>query len=166
MGQRSDFSKSCKRATEKSANATRPGGIYAANKAPVGLCLARGCHRGAPSTRDAEAFLCRKKDLNGNGDDRGMRQRCEVLAALRQRFLYPESIAKPSICCVVRHGRWTAYCIKRGRTEKIRFQDAGSARSCSRPRRHCRTASQDRWQAPRRSVPCVGTAATKGSRGC
>ena len=42
MGPRSDFSKPCQGAAEKSANATRQALHSAASKATVRLCLARG----------------------------------------------------------------------------------------------------------------------------
>ena len=42
MGPRSDFSKPCQGAAEKSANATRKALHSAASKATVRLCLARG----------------------------------------------------------------------------------------------------------------------------
>ncbi len=69
MGPRSDFSKPCQGAAEKSANATRKALHSAASKATVRLCLARGSQRVGMSNKRLR-FTVRREDSNSNDDDR------------------------------------------------------------------------------------------------
>ena len=72
MGPRSDFSKPCQGAAEKSANATRKALHSAASKATVRLCLARGSQRVGMSNNRLR-FTVRREDSNSNDDDRSQR---------------------------------------------------------------------------------------------
>ena len=72
MGPRSDFSKPCQGAAEKSANATRKALHSAASKATVRLCLARGSQRVGMSNKRLR-FTVRREDPNSNDDDRSQR---------------------------------------------------------------------------------------------
>ena len=72
MGPRSDFSKPCQGAAEKSANATRQALHSAASKATVRLCLARGSQRVGMSNNRLR-FTVRREDSNSNDDDRSQR---------------------------------------------------------------------------------------------
>ena len=72
MGPRSDFSKPCQGAAEKSANATRKALHSAASKATVRLCLARGSQPVGMSNKRLR-FTVRREDSNSNDDDRSQR---------------------------------------------------------------------------------------------
>jgi len=72
LGPRSDFSKPCQGAAEKSANATRKALHSAASKATVRLCLARGSQRVGMSNNRLR-FTVRREDSNSNDDDRSQR---------------------------------------------------------------------------------------------
>ena len=72
MGPRSDFSKPCQGAAEKSANATRKALHSAASKATVRLCLARGSQPVGMSNNRLR-FTVRREDSNSNDDDRSQR---------------------------------------------------------------------------------------------
>ena len=72
MGPRSDFSKPCQGAAEKSANATRKALHSAASKATVRLCLARGSQPVGMSNKRLR-FTVRREDSNSNNDDRSQR---------------------------------------------------------------------------------------------
>ena len=72
MGPRSDFSKPCQEAAEKSANATRKALHSAASKATVRLCLARGSQPVGMSNKRLR-FTVRREDSNSNNDDRSQR---------------------------------------------------------------------------------------------
>ena len=72
MGPRSDFSKPCQGAAEKSANATRQALHSAASKATVRLCLARGSQPVGMSNKRLR-FTVRREDSNSNDDDRSQR---------------------------------------------------------------------------------------------
>ena len=63
MGPRSDFSKPCQGAAEKSANATRKALHSAASKATVRLCLARGSQPVGMSNNRLR-FTVRREDSN------------------------------------------------------------------------------------------------------
>ena len=72
MGPRSDFSKPCQGAAEKSANATRKALHSAASKATVRLCLACGSQPVGMSNKRLR-FTVRREDSNSNDDDRSQR---------------------------------------------------------------------------------------------
>ena len=72
MGPRSDFSKHCQGAAEKSANATRQALRSRASNQPGGLCLARGSQRVGMSNNRLR-FTVRREDSNSNDDDRSQR---------------------------------------------------------------------------------------------
>ena len=63
MGPRSDFSKPCQGAAEKSANATRQALRSRASKATVRLCLARGSQSVGMSNNRLR-FTVRREDLS------------------------------------------------------------------------------------------------------
>ena len=75
MGPRSDFSKPCQGAAEKSANATRQALHSAASKATVRLCLACGSQPVGMSNKRLR-FTVRREDSNSN-DDRSQRLKQE-----------------------------------------------------------------------------------------
>jgi len=72
LGPRSDFSKPCQGAAEKSANATRQALRSRASKATVRLCLARGSQPVGMSNNRLR-FTVRREDSNSNDDDRSQR---------------------------------------------------------------------------------------------